>query len=290
MTIRLLPSTDLTMRILARVSADDTKIVALQNRITLFYWAIFFLSLATMGLLFFVVRSKLIMPLKKIVAATQSEQPVAPDVDFKSPELRSLADSYNLMLSRLNQQLSSLEEESTRDPLTQLYNRRAFDKIVGAELHRAARSSTKIAFAMIDIDYFKQYNDLYGHIQGDHALKSLAVILQNHFNRAGDFVFRTGGEEFAVLLSDVDEKCLKTFEKLREGLEEKQIVHADSSISEFLTISVGVLVTTPAINTNSLDLARCADEALYSAKNNGRNRVVVDASSSALLNQVSSAS
>ena len=128
---------------------------------------------------------------------------------------------------------------------------------------------------MIDIDSFKAYNDTYGHQAGDECLRRVACGLQSRFHRAGDLVSRYGGEEFAVLLAGVaGDDAAQLAESLREAVESDHIEHRASPTGEWVTISVGVTTMVPDRDADSETLVRAADEALYSAKNAGRNRVV----------------
>ncbi len=129
---------------------------------------------------------------------------------------------------------------------------------------------------MIDIDYFKQYNDTYGHIAGDHTLKIVAEVLRTTFRRPSDFVFRLGGEEFGVLVSDTDEiGSARLAKTLCEKVRQQQIEHNGSKVSRVVTVSVGVV---SCIADESLDeelLLQRADAMLYAAKETGRNRYMI---------------
>ncbi|MCX6052040.1 MAG: diguanylate cyclase [Campylobacterales bacterium] len=172
-----------------------------------------------------------------------------------------------------------LETVSYTDSLTSLHNRRYFNLVYDRELKRAKRLFTYITFMMIDIDYFKQYNDTYGHIEGDNALKEVAKVLKDTLHRPGDFVFRLGGEEFGVLLTQTDEESSAMLaQALCDGVQEIKIKHKTSQVSDFLTISLGVV---SCVADDALDeelLISHADKMLYYAKERGRNRFVIDTS------------
>ncbi|MBU1659656.1 diguanylate cyclase [bacterium] len=176
-------------------------------------------------------------------------------------------------LKRVNKKL---ENVSYTDSLTSLHNRRYFNFIYDRELKRAKRIHSYITFMMLDIDYFKQYNDRYGHIEGDYALKSVAKVLNDTLKRPSDFVFRLGGEEFGVLLVDTDEaSSIALAQKICDSVRERQIVHEWSKVNDFVTISIGLVccIADDALDENAL-ISR-ADKMLYEAKEGGRNRYVI---------------
>jgi len=167
-----------------------------------------------------------------------------------------------------------IEEMSITDVLTTLYNRRYFNTMIAKELKRAKRAKNELYFIMLDIDFFKQYNDTYGHQAGDEALKSVALKLKEMFNRGSDFVFRLGGEEFGVIVSNSDfENVISFAKRVCKEIENIKIEHKKNSVSSYLTISMGI---TRADSENRYDenlTIKTADDALYLAKEGGRNRV-----------------
>ncbi|MHB8158594.1 MAG: diguanylate cyclase [Desulfocucumaceae bacterium] len=168
-----------------------------------------------------------------------------------------------------------LENLSAVDGLTGIANRRHLDGVLDTEWRRALRGSEKLSLIMIDIDFFKKYNDSYGHLAGDDCLRRVANIIKESVKRAGDLVARYGGEEFAVILPSADEENAYTLaEVIRENIESLKIPHHSSEISDWLTVSVGVATVIPHIVTPPTSLIGKADEALYRAKREGRNRVV----------------
>lgn len=169
-----------------------------------------------------------------------------------------------------------LENASYTDPLTSLHNRRYFNFIFERELKRAKRSKSYITFMMLDIDYFKQYNDTYGHIQGDYALKNVALMLKETLKRPSDFVFRLGGEEFGILLVDIDEEnSSKLAQKLCYTIKDKKIEHKNSKINEFLTVSIGISCCKAEDSLDENSLISSADNMLYKAKEQGRDRYII---------------
>lgn len=171
-----------------------------------------------------------------------------------------------------NEKLQTL---ATTDQLTGLLNRRRFEEIFPQEIGRAQRNQHTLTFLMFDIDYFKKLNDLYGHIQGDNALKAVSKTLTRLCRRSGDYVFRLGGEEFGILITDHTSIDVKTFaENLRHAIEDLNIENKDSRVSNVLTISIGVSSHIPGSNDTIDTYLKEADEKLYIAKEKGRNQVI----------------
>ncbi|MFA6760034.1 MAG: GGDEF domain-containing protein [Sulfuricurvum sp.] len=166
-----------------------------------------------------------------------------------------------------------LESASYVDSLTSLYNRRYFNIVYERELSRARRAGDFVTFMMIDIDYFKQYNDTYGHLQGDEALRQVSIALHESLQRAGDFLFRLGGEEFGVLLIGLNESQSEAVaQKLLNAIRSKKLKHKSSEVGEFLSISIGVANTKASDTIDNEELMRRADSMLYEAKSSGRDR------------------
>jgi diguanylate cyclase (GGDEF)-like protein/PAS domain S-box-containing protein len=176
-----------------------------------------------------------------------------------------------MALERANQALDKLAHI---DGLTHVANRRRFDKVLEAEWLRMYREKKSLGLILADVDFFKQFNDLYGHQTGDDCLVSIATALNSVIHRPGDLVARYGGEEFVIVLPDTDlEGCFKIARRMNEKIEALKIEHANSSVSSFVTISLGVAVLSPDTMGNRADLIGLADNALYRAKEEGRNRV-----------------
>jgi len=174
---------------------------------------------------------------------------------------------------KLKRANKKLENVSYTDTLTGLYNRRYFNHVYDRELKRAKRTHSYITFMMLDIDYFKQYNDTYGHIEGDYALKSVAKVLKETLKRPGDFVFRLGGEEFGVLLTETPESNSAIIaRKICDSIRAREIKHEHSTVNEYLTISIGVACCIADDALNEEILLTRADEMLYKAKDSGRDR------------------
>lgn len=165
-----------------------------------------------------------------------------------------------------------LEALSFKDALTGIANRRMFDSVMQREWANAVRSQLPIALIMFDIDYFKQYNDYYGHIQGDDCLKRVATALNKAATRPRDFLARFGGEEFVLVLPETDAKSARRLaERCHHLLFKQQIPHASSPISQLLTLSSGVAAVTPSREDHLLAFIQEVDKRLYQAKQKGRN-------------------
>ena len=187
-----------------------------------------------------------------------------------------------LLIFLFGRQLSSvyrkLHELSTLDPLTQIFNRRHFLSRTEEEFHRAARDHRPIALIMIDVDYFKGYNDRYGHLAGDACLKEIVKAMQHHLRRPPDCFARYGGEEFIALLPETpNEGALAVAEKMRRSVEALKIENAKSICCGIVTVSIGV-ATAKAGQISYETLLKRTDDALYLAKRNGKNRVETAAS------------
>lgn len=165
-----------------------------------------------------------------------------------------------------------LERLASIDPLTEIPNRRRIEDVLRTEWNRA-RQVHSVSVFMIDIDYFKKFNDHYGHLAGDDCLRNVARSLHTTISRSGDFIGRYGGEEFVVVLAETDlEGAVTVAEKLRCQVESLNIPHILSETAEVVTVSIGGAVTIPQNDLSPLALLQKADENLYEAKNRGRNR------------------
>jgi len=160
------------------------------------------------------------------------------------------------------------------DDVTGTYNRRYFDMVVEEEWKRSMREYTPISLLMIDIDFFKEYNDTHGHQLGDVCLFSVAKILAGQLKRATDFIARYGGEEFAIVLPNTNAEHARLLaERMRRAVEEARIKAGKDDVSPWLTISVGLATTTAEYDQPNMVLVRAADNCLYQSKAAGRNRV-----------------
>ena len=176
-----------------------------------------------------------------------------------------------------------LSYRANHDALTQLPNRRAFDEFLDTAWDDAIEQRVSLSLLMMDIDHFKSYNDLYGHQAGDYAISEVAAILEDNLQRPQDFVGRYGGEEFVMLLFDsTRDYAITLAEEIRCQILAKNIEHRGSSVARSVSMSIGVAYIEPALTTHSKrGFVQMADEALYAAKEQGRN-CVVDAERSVL--------
>lgn len=190
----------------------------------------------------------------------------------RSFEIESVAEERNRALQAANKQLAHL---SQTDGLTQISNRRFFDESFIQEWKRTKREQQPISLVLFDLDFFKQYNDQYGHLQGDECLRNIAELVSSVINRPGDLFARFGGEEFILLLPNTPESgALTIANQCRELVESLAIPHHKSSVSEVVTISVGVCSLVPEAHITENDMLDLTDQALYCAKDRGRNQVV----------------
>jgi diguanylate cyclase (GGDEF)-like protein len=171
---------------------------------------------------------------------------------------------------------SKLQELAIVDGLTGIPNRRHFDEVFAHEWRRAQRAGHTVSLLMIDIDFFKKYNDSYGHQAGDDCLIKVANCLRLCLKRPGDLAARYGGEEFVVLLPALDKEGAMALGKvICQQIEAMQIIHEASTVNQFVTVSVGAASTIPSTHNSAEQLLAVADAALYEAKHAGRNQVVV---------------
>lgn len=181
-------------------------------------------------------------------------------------------------ITELEHYKSKLEHLAITDGLTSLYNRRYFNKVLPREINRAKRDQKHLILMMLDVDFFKQYNDVYGHLNGDDVLINIADTIQKNFNRASDFCFRLGGEEFGIICSaDSQSEFIKQAELLRVAIEELHIEHDKSTVSSFVTISIGIVISDGSESFETLYAQ--ADTELYRAKENRRNYICVHVNS-----------
>lgn len=173
-----------------------------------------------------------------------------------------------------------IQKLSITDQLTNLYNRRYFNDIFSVEIKRSKRNNLHFSFAMLDIDFFKQYNDTYGHQSGDEVLEKIGALLNKELYRAEDMAFRLGGEEFGIVfVANSIENSKKIIERIRKAVVELKIEHKNSKISKFLTSSFGLVCIDFSKKDNEklneTSIYKLADDELYKAKKDGRNRLFV---------------
>lgn len=175
---------------------------------------------------------------------------------------------------RLKQQSDLLSNYAFKDGLTGLGNRRAYDQRLFSEWSRCQRHMRPLSVIMLDIDQFKLYNDNYGHGRGDYCLSRIAQVLTKGLQRQTDFIFRYGGEEFVIILSETNqEDASQVAERLRRHIHSAAIPHGFSSVADVVTCSFGVCTVTPAQGIEPQQLVEQADVNLYLSKTSGRDKV-----------------
>lgn len=183
---------------------------------------------------------------------------------------QALRDSEQKLIAA-NLELQSI---SNSDGLTGLSNRRHFDEYLNAEWRRAMREQSCLSVLMVDVDNFKSFNDHYGHLEGDQVLRSIGETLRKVCQRPADLVARFGGEEFSVVLPATDPAGARDVgERMRAAVEGLAVPHVGATTGPVVTVSIGMASVTPTAETSPTGLLKRADEGLYKAKRNGRNRV-----------------
>ncbi len=193
-----------------------------------------------------------------------------------SQELGDLANSLRDRNRQLQDARRQLTDLANVDELTGLGNRRLVNKTLQEEINRARRGGTELSVILLDVDFFKDYNDNYGHPAGDVVLQRLSDLMQRATSRAGEVVARYGGEEFIIVLPGASAKsALRTATRLKELVEVEAIPHEFSSVADHITVSQGVYTAMPEGEMVPSDLIKPADQALYRAKDTGRNTITV---------------
>ena len=195
-------------------------------------------------------------------------------------EISELLAQYEALLKKFDRitkvsdkQHNSLHERVSIDALTGLNNRKYLDVFLRKEWRRALKYQIPLTLIMVDIDYFKLYNDAYGHQAGDECLKQVAGILSDVLKRSSDIVARYGGEEFIIALRESDLNCaVETAASIQKSLYLSNISHDKSEVENRITLSMGIAIQIPDQNSDVTGLIKNADDALYQAKKNGRNQ------------------
>lgn len=265
-------------RYLAKIVFDEKKVLLIKEQFKRFL--LFSLVLSISGILIFAlyIRHWLIKPLNLVLSAIQNKSPVnIPQLLSGSHELKKIALTYNETLDHLNKSILELERQSTTDPLTGLDNRRKFAQLYEQEISRARRNHLFLALIMIDVDNFKEHNDLYGHHQGDQLLIDLARQMKKRFLRPSDHLCRMGGDEFSALLIDIDPSTIvSVFESLQQAwtLEYHNNIPRTIDTNDLkVSVSIGIYVFNSTLSPSWESAYQRADAALYKAKNRGRNLI-----------------
>ncbi len=176
---------------------------------------------------------------------------------------------------KIMRQRKLLERIALLDGLTEIPNHRSFDERFTLEWQRAMRNQDPLSLGILDVDYFKQYNDTYGHGKGDKTLKAVAKTITRKLKRPSDFTARYGGEEFVILMPRTDAQGARSVaETICKAIEDEQIDHCSSTVSQWLTVSIGGATVVPSQNQSKGLLFETADTMLYTAKENGRRQAV----------------
>ena len=206
---------------------------------------------------------------RNMIALTWEREHIAQELGDLTGSLRD----RNRQLRDARRQLTDL---ANVDELTGLGNRRLVNNVLQEEINRARRGGSELSLILLDVDYFKNYNDTYGHPAGDVVLQKLADLMQRATTRAGEVVARYGGEEFILVLPGASaSSAMRTASRLRELISEECIPHETSAVEQYVTVSQGVVTVQPDGELEPVELVKRVDEALYSAKDAGRNAIAV---------------
>ncbi len=241
------------------------------------------ISLFVAGLIFisilgYLLNASIIGPLKKLtlhITEVFSQKNYSLRLNSrKKDEIGMLAQNFDDMLGKIEEDNLKLIDIASTDNLTQLFNRHKLKNVLENEWQQSARDRLPLSILMMDVDYFKLYNDHYGHQSGDFCLQKIAKILKNCVSRPADLVARYGGEEFIIVLHNTDAKgALYLASKIKEKLLNEAILHEQSDVSQWVTMSIGAATMIPSHNICYEELIEQADKALYQSKENGRDKI-----------------
>ncbi|MEC9481754.1 MAG: GGDEF domain-containing protein [Halomonas sp.] len=233
--------------------------------------------LATLAGTVFFLRCYFSLPVHQLVEYVKSqrnanEAPPPAALLARQDDIGLLTNEIQRLLDTLRHQNELLLEQTLNDPLTGLGNRRLLEQRLEVALPLSRRRMAPLSVLMVDVDHFKDYNDHYGHPAGDECLVEIANVLRDIFRRETDIVVRLGGEEFLVVLLDVDlDEAMSLAEAMRSMLQAVGIPHEKSSAAPVVTVSIGVATAKPGTPIDVESLVACADSALYQCKARGRN-------------------
>ncbi len=233
-------------------------------------------NLSAVGQLIFVFTNSIVLA-KRFSDSLEHEENMTHELKAINQNLDHLVEKRTEALNESRIELEkanyTLEQMARKDPLTGLWNRRCYDEVIETEWCRCLRHKKSIAFMILDIDYFKKYNDCYGHAAGDECLIKIAQTVHALFRRASDLTIRFGGEEFVVVMPEMEEdEAKKMAGKVLEGIRELNIPHEHSPVISRVSVSIGVTSMVPEHYLSFEELLLTADKALYQAKSAGRNQ------------------
>jgi diguanylate cyclase (GGDEF)-like protein len=227
------------------------------------------LSLLAFCAVLVVICNRVYMSFRNMISLTWERETMSQELGDLTTSLRD----RNRQLRDARRQLTDL---ANVDELTGLGNRRLVNNSLKDEINRARRSGANLSVVLMDVDYFKHYNDTYGHPAGDAVLQKLADIMQKATSRAGEVVARYGGEEFILVLPGASpESAFRTANRLKELVAEERIPHETSTVDDFITVSQGIVTVQPDGDLLPSEVISRADKALYEAKKAGRNRISI---------------
>ncbi|TDT72259.1 diguanylate cyclase (GGDEF)-like protein [Hypnocyclicus thermotrophus] len=244
-------------------------------------------ALIFMLILYLISKNKTIKPIiqlnshiKKLIS-TNNYTPL--EIKADSEEAKNLISSFNILIHKINTQNEEIKnmniyltELAYIDPLTKLYNRRMFEEKFQEFWILAKKNNHNISLIFCDIDYYKNFNDYYGHLAGDETLIKIADTLLDSFPNNNEYIFRYGGEEFVILINNIDlDHTIKKVKLLQKNISKLNIKHKKSLVSDRITLSFGIINTPYNNNINFLTLINMADTALYKSKKTGRNTFTV---------------
>lgn len=262
-------------QILRNAEKEEQKISLQIRLVTLFFAVSIVLFVLIAWMLRLRVINRLVLLNQQVSEATNTSELTITNTE---DEITDIAKTFETYVKTIEEQQKDLSLLAMQDGLTSIPNRRSFDKELISNYNLAVRHNQPLSILIIDVDYFKTYNDTYGHGKGDEALIEIADVLQSTLKRDVDFVARYGGEEFVCLLPSCGlDGALAIAEKLRKAVSNLKIEHSQSTIGDYITISVGgaTAVDFKDIEITPEALLECADRALYMAKERGRNLVKI---------------
>lgn len=262
-------------KILRNAEKEEQKLSLQIRLVTLFFAISIVLFVVIAWMLRLRVINRLVLLNRQVSEATNTSKLTITNTE---DEITDIAKTFETYVKKIEEQQKDLSLLAMQDGLTSIPNRRSFDKELISNYNLAVRHNQPLSILIIDVDYFKTYNDTYGHGKGDEALIEIAHVLQTTLKRDVDFVARYGGEEFVCLLPSCNlDGALAIAEKLRKAVSNLKIKHSQSTIGDYVTISVGgaAVVDFQDIEITPESLLESADRALYMAKERGRNLVKI---------------